>query len=72
MHRWVCVSNMAKYQVRVLSCRKDTILTYDFSEDEALLMQHIASLTQQQSKSECEPTLHVTKVKKITVNGVEG
>jgi len=62
---------MNKYQIRVHSCRKDTVITLKLSDDQAWLLQEVARRTQQASQSECEPTVHVSKITKITVRGVE-
>lgn len=62
---------MHKYQIKVHSCRKDTVLYLKLSDDQAWLLKEVARRTQEISKSECEPTVHVSKVTKITVRGAE-
>lgn len=53
---------MPKYQIRVHSCRKDTIVHMRLNSWQANVLQRLAKLTQHKSQSECEPTLHVSKV----------
>ena len=69
--RRMAMSDKKKYQIKIHSCKKDTKVTYFLSTTEAQLLQNIAVATQLASSSECEPTLFVTPVKKLTVkNGV--
>ena len=55
-----------KYQIKVHSCKKDTLVTFHLSDSEAQLLREIAAATQLSSKSECEPTVFVTPVGKLT------
>lgn len=61
-----------KYQIKIHSCKKDTNVTFFLSESEYLLLAEIAVATQLSSKTECEPTMFVTPVGKLTVNKKEG
>lgn len=61
-----------KYQIKLKGCKKDTIVNVSLNKEEAALLKRIAHQTQVKSKSDCEPTLHITKVITITPNGVEG
>jgi len=59
------------YQIKVHSCRKDTTIFLKLTDDQAWLLKEVARRTQEVSKSECEPTIHVSKVTKITSRGAE-
>lgn len=61
-----------KYQIKIHSCKKDTNLTYFLDAAEAKLLQEIATASQLSSKTECEPTMFVTPVRKLKVNAKEG
>ena len=61
-----------KYQIKIHSCKKDTNVTFFLTESEYLLLAEIAVATQLSSKTECEPTMFVTPVGKLTVNKKEG
>ena len=53
---------MAKYQITVHSCRKDTKVEMDLNHIEANVLQRLALKTQQASQSECEPTVFMSKI----------
>lgn len=61
-----------KYQIKIHSCKKDTNVTFLLNDAEHQLLQEIATATQLSSKTECEPTMFVTPVGKLTVNKKEG
>lgn len=59
-----------RYEITVHSCKKDTKITMRLTQAEVSLLENVAKLTQDESKSDCQPTIHVNKVTTITVNGV--
>lgn len=61
-----------KYQIKIHSCKKDTNIAFFLDDAEHKLLQEIATATQLSSKSECEPTMLITPVGKLTVNTKEG
>lgn len=65
-------TDQKKYQIKIHSCKKDTDVTFFLNDSELRLVQAIAAATQLSSKSECEPTMLVTPVGKLTVNTEEG
>lgn len=53
---------MARYQIKVHSCRKDTTVEMELNHIEANVLQRLAFKTQEASQSECEPTVFVSKI----------
>lgn len=53
---------MPKYQITVHSCRKDTVVLMHLNSWQANLVRRLAKLTQEKSRSECEPTISIDPV----------
>ena len=62
------VERQKKYQIKIHSCRKDTLVTFYLDREQLKLVQAIATATQLASQSECEPTLFVNEVRRIKPN----